>query len=156
MGIANLNQFLRKHCPEVFEDVHISEYAFKKIAIDTSLFLCKFKAICGDKWLTAFINLVSCLRKNEIHCVFIYDTGCVPEKEEERIERRLQQEKNKQRVAELDVLYDKYETTGEIDNVLLELHDKIKDKTPVVNKSFLRKVSPDSAKIDMDLVKNKI
>ena len=42
MGIANLNNFLRKNCIEVFEEIHISEYAYKKVAIDTSLFLCKF------------------------------------------------------------------------------------------------------------------
>ena len=71
MGIANLNTFLRKHCPDVFKEIHISEYAYKKLAIDTSLFLCKFKAICGDRWLTAFVNLVSCLRRNEIHCDFL-------------------------------------------------------------------------------------
>ena len=84
MGIKNLNVFLRKNCPKVFEEIHISEYAYKKVAIDTSLFLCKYKAIYGEKWLVAFINLVSILRKNEIHCVFIYDNGSPPEKEEEK------------------------------------------------------------------------
>ena len=59
MGIKNLNVFLRKNCPEVYEEIHISEYAYKKVAIDTSLFLCKYKAIYGEKWLVAFINLVS-------------------------------------------------------------------------------------------------
>ena len=92
MGIANLNKFLRNNCPQVFVDVHLSEYAFKKIAIDTSLFMCKFKAICGDRWLTAFVNLVSCLRRNEIHCVFIYDNGAVAEKDIERA-RRVEQGK---------------------------------------------------------------
>ena len=138
MGIANMNVFLRKHCPHVFEEIHLSEYAFKKIAIDTSLFLCKFKAIRGPEWLNAFVNLVSCLRKNELHCVFIYDSGCVPEKEEERAERRLQQEKNRQRVAELDKAYEKYENTGKIDNILIELYEKNKDKE-IPQKSFLKR-----------------
>ena len=75
MGIKNLNNLLRKKCPQVFVDIHLSEYAFKKLAIDVSLFMCKFKAICGDRWLTSFVNLVQCLRRNEIHCVFIYDNG---------------------------------------------------------------------------------
>jgi len=158
MGIANLNTFLRKHCPDVFKEIHISEYAYKKLAIDTSLFLCKFKAICGDRWLTAFVNLVSCLRRNEIHCVFIYDTGCVVEKEEERAERRRQQEKNKQRVAELDAAYEKYELTGEIESILTELYDKIKDKAqPSIQiKSFLRKKQTVKDGIDMSVVKDKI
>ena len=68
-----------------------------KVSIDTSLFLCKFKAIAGDRWLESFIRLVSCLRRNEIHCVFIYDTSAPPEKNDERAERRKQQEKLKAR-----------------------------------------------------------
>jgi hypothetical protein len=83
MGINNLNVFLRKNCPEVFKEIHISEYAYKKVAIDTSLFLCKFKAIAGDRWLESFIRLVSCLRRNEIHCEFIYDTSAPPENNDE-------------------------------------------------------------------------
>ena len=71
MGIHNLNKFLRTKCPQVFKDIHISEFAYKKVAIDITLFLCKFKAVCGEKWVSAFINLVSSLRRNEIHCVFI-------------------------------------------------------------------------------------
>ena len=127
MGINNLHPFLRKNCPDIYETIHLSEYAFKKVAIDTSLYLCKFKAICGDRWLSAFVNLVSCLRRNEIHCVFVYDTGCVPEKEGERTERRVQQQKNKDKVSELDDAYRVYELTGEIPNVLVDLHTKLVD-----------------------------
>ena len=45
MGIKNLNNLLRKKCPHVFVETHLSEYAFKKLAVDVSLFMCKFKAI---------------------------------------------------------------------------------------------------------------
>ena len=159
MGINNLHPFLRKNCPDIYETIHLSEYAFKKVAIDTSLYLCKFKAICGDRWLSAFVNLVSCLRRNEIHCVFIYDTGCVPEKEGERTERRVQQQKNKDKVSELDDAYRVYELTGEIPNILIELHTKLiskLDKDDVKPKSFLRKNDNNIDKINMKLVKDRI
>jgi hypothetical protein len=123
MGIANLNNFLRKHCPHVFKEIHLSEFAFKKLAIDTSLFLCKFKAIYQEKWLSAFVRLVSCLRRNEIHCVFIYDFGSPPEKAEEKAERRRQQEKIKEKVALLQDACEKYESTGTIEPVLQEFYD---------------------------------
>ena len=84
MGIHNLNKFLRTKCPHVFKDIHISEFAYKKVAIDITLFLCKFKAVCGEKWVSAFINLVSSLRRNEIHCVFIFDNGAPIEKTTEK------------------------------------------------------------------------
>ena len=34
MGIHNLNKLLRKHCPDIFETIHLSEYAYKKVAVD--------------------------------------------------------------------------------------------------------------------------
>ena len=85
MGIKSLNKFLRKNCINIFEEIHISEYAYKKVAIDISLYLYKFKRSCGDTWLSVFLNLICCLRKNEIHCVFIYDNGAPPEKDLEKI-----------------------------------------------------------------------
>ncbi len=59
-----------------------------KVSVDVSLFLYKYKAIFGDGWMRAFLNLVMALRRNEVHCVFIYDTGCCPEKLAERERRK--------------------------------------------------------------------
>lgn len=88
MGIKNLNKFLKKHAPQIFREVHLSEYKYKRVAIDVSLFVCKFKILYGDQWITSIINLISCLRKNDVHCVFIYDSGCPDEKLTERALRR--------------------------------------------------------------------
>ena len=127
MGIHNLNKFLRNNCPEVFEEIHISQYSFKKVAIDISLYLCKFKTICGDKWVSAFLNLVACLRRNEVHCIFIYDTGSPPEKEQEKKNRIAQRAKNAERIQKLEDLLKKFHLTGEMDSALVELyHKKIK------------------------------
>ena len=124
MGITNLNKFLRNNCPQIFEEIHISEYSFKKVAIDISLYLCKFKSSCGDRWLSAFISLIACLRKNEVHCVFIYDSGCVPEKEAERKERAAQRAKLEYRVYKLEESLEKFHLTEEIDPILIELYQK--------------------------------
>jgi flap endonuclease-1 len=155
MGINNLNVLLRKHCPEVYEEIHISEYAYKKVAIDISLFLCKYKAICGDNWVKAFINLVSSLRRNEIHCVFIYDSGSPPEKADEKAERVKQREKNEQRVYDLEISLEHYYNTGEIDSVLLEFYEKIKKDAKIPTKRLLSKKKVDDT-IDIDLIKTKI
>ena len=53
----------------------------------------KFKAIAGDRWLGAFLNLVTSLRRNQIHCVFIFDGIAPMEKEEERKRRRAEKKK---------------------------------------------------------------
>ena len=80
MGIKKLNKFLKQNFPEVFKKIHISHYAFQKIAIDISLYMYKYKSIAGSKWLSCFIQLICCLRRNHIHCVFIFDGKAPPAK----------------------------------------------------------------------------
>ena len=134
MGINNLHKFFKKNCNEIYEDIHLSEYAFKKVAIDISLYLCKFKTITGDKWMALFINLVACLRRNEIHCVFIYDGSAPPEKTKEKEERAKSREKMETRIYKLEDALNEYFLTGEIDNILIELWNKRKkSKTPPKN-----------------------
>ena len=152
MGIHNLNKFLRTKCPHVFKDIHISEFAYKKIAIDITLFLCKFKAVCGEKWVSAFINLVSSLRRNEIHCVFIFDNGAPIEKTAEKEERRKQQENIKKKVFDLENALEKFKNTNQIDNILIELHNKL---TPS-EKTQKRLLGNNTNSIDMNAVENKI
>jgi 5'-3' exonuclease len=125
MGIKGLSAFLRKKYPELFEVIHISEYHHKRIAIDTSLFMCQYKANYGDEgWLSAFIKLVSVLRDNEVHCVFIYDSGFPPEKEAEKKERMESRLKMEERVSKLEDAIEKYRNTGEIDELLFEFQNK--------------------------------
>lgn len=124
MGIKSLSKFLHETCPEIFETIHISEYHFRRVAIDTSLYLCNYKALHGDKWLGAFVKLVACLRENEIHCVFIYDSGFPPEKEAEQRERRERRLKLEQKVTRLEEAIDKYHSAGEIDNILFEFQEQ--------------------------------
>jgi len=151
MGIKDLSKFLQENYSEVFEHIHISEYHFRKVAIDTSLYLCHYKAAYNNPdnpndltWLGAFVKLVACLRENEIHCVFIYDSGAPPEKEQERKERSSSRNKLEERVCRLEEAIEKYDSSGEIDPVLIEFQNKRK----IVQKSMLR---PDS--VNMHAIK---
>lgn len=160
MGIHKLYDVIKKYAPECMEKIHLSNFAFKKVAIDVSLFMFKFKAVCGDRWLQAFLNLVTCLRRNEIHCVFIYDTNAPPEKELERAERRESKEKMEEALYNLEQAYQHYLETNEIQQVLIDLYKKEVDKMeksekfkPV--KSLLNKNKSESD-IDMKIVANKI
>ena len=123
MGIKSLNKLLRDVCPEIFKDIHISEFAFKKIAIDISLYLCKFKVVCGDKWLGAFINLIASLRSNEIHCVMIYDSGAPPEKMIERAERAERKAKLEQTVFQLEDDLNQYYLSNEVSKELMNCYN---------------------------------
>ena len=151
MGIKNLNKFLREKSPNVFEHIHLSEYAFKKVAIDISLYLFKFKAVCGNKWLSAFMNLICSLRRNEIHCVFIYDGQSPPEKEEEKAKRKLDKEKLQNQVYDLENALDTYNKTGVIDTILQDLYSKRKHSP--TQKRLLGNIKQT---IDMKWVEDKI
>ena len=102
MGIRNLHTFLRKTIPLVYEEVSLTKYAYKRIAIDLSIYLCKYKAFYKERWLDAFLGLVTCLRENEIHFIFILDSKSPPEKEEEKKNRILQRQKLKTRIDDLE------------------------------------------------------
>lgn len=126
MGIKSLSKFLKGSFPHLFEPIHISEYHFRRIAIDTSLYLCNYKALYGDKWLGAFIKLVSCLRENEIHCVFIYDTKAPAEKQAEREERSDARNKLNDRVSALENAIEQFHSTGVVDKILIDFQTKRK------------------------------
>lgn len=150
MGIKNLNKFLRDKCPEVFQETHISNFSFQKVAIDISLYMYKFKAIAGERWLSAFLNLITSLRRNHIHCVFIFDGKSPPEKEEERMRRRAERDKLEQKVNNLLEAIDEYHKTGEIHEILTQLWERRRKKPAK------RLLGSNSTSIDMDWVIDKV
>jgi 5'-3' exonuclease len=155
MGIKGLNQLLRNRCPTVFEKIHITEYAYQKIAVDTSLYMYKFKASVGDRWLLAFLKFVGCLRKHEIHCVFLYDSGCVKEKLGERAVRAAARAKIEEKVREYEDALVDFDTTGEVAGCLEELHAKAVKGTR--RPRFLGTTSSvPNVGVDMDLVRREV
>lgn len=124
MGIKNLHSFLRSKCPEIYKTVHLSEFSYRKIAIDISLYMFKYKTIFGDKWLDAFIKLIACLRKNEIHCVFIYDNGAPPEKMSEREERANKKQKLIDKIKNISDDIESFFQTGEPTELLMDIYSK--------------------------------
>lgn len=120
MGIKNLHEFLRKTVPSIYEEVSLSDFAFKTIAIDLSIYLCKYKSSYKDRWLDAFLNMMCVLRQNDIHFIFIFDSKSPPEKEKEKQFRILQREKLKKKVQDMRSSILKYEETGEMDDILIQ------------------------------------
>jgi flap endonuclease-1 len=124
MGIKNLHKFLRNNCPDVYHTIHLSQLAYQKVAIDISLYMFKYKTIFENQWLDAFIKLISCLRKNEIHCVFIYDTGAPPEKMNEREERAARRQKLIDKIQDIENDLDAYFQNGEVSEKIQKIYDR--------------------------------
>lgn len=154
MGIkSNFTSFLRKMCPSAFVPVHLSTFAYEKIAIDISLYMHKYKSICGERWPSAFINLIASLRRNEIHCVFIFDGKAPDEKSTEHEKRKNNKENNAKKILQLDQAFEQYKKTGVISSVIREMYAR---RRSPVHAKLLRKGSNSDNDIDMDWVEKKI
>ena len=143
MGIKNLFKFIKENTPSLLIETHLSAFAYKKVAVDTSIYMYKFKAICGDTWLTAFINLIISLRRNDIHAVFIFDNGAPVEKDDEKQKRKEAHLKLVENVNELKLMLESYKTTGNIDDKLKTYYNT------QVHKRLLKQKDDD---IDMELL----
>lgn len=106
---------------EIFKLTHISSFAYKKLAIDTTLFLYKFKAALGEKWLNGFLNLIKCLRRNQVHCVFIFDGVSPAEKKTEQEQRKEGKRKLEDTISCLEQDLLNYYTNGVISERLTKV-----------------------------------
>lgn len=132
MGINGLNKFLRDKYSGTYEIVDIQEYSYKKVAIDISLYLYKFKIVAGEyRWITAFINMIAFLRKNNIHCLFVYDNGCVDEKLQEQANRRKAKENTNEKIFKIKLDVEEFERNGIISEELKKFCKKNQLYKPV-------------------------
>jgi 5'-3' exonuclease len=139
MGIKDLSKFLRGKCPHIYKEAHLSEFQYKKGAVDISLFIFKYYAIFGEHgWISAFLNLIACLRRNDIHACFIYDTKAPEEKNEERQARRDKRDKLDERISELVMALEKAKQMLVFDPILVELMKKKKGNECAVSEKRKR------------------
>jgi 5'-3' exonuclease len=156
MGIKNLTQFLKKY--EVYETLNISLLKYKKVAIDTPMFLYKFKGVTeptSNDWLGCFVNLVAFLRKHDIHPTFIFEGKSPPEKSLVQAERREQRQKMSDRTHTIEKDLENYVGTGIISDFLFQVWEKLKHKN---NKSLLVKRTLTKSKtfIDVNAIREEI
>ena len=153
MGIkSNFLQFLKTKAPECFELIHLSEYAFKKVAIDVSLYMHKFKAVCGDNWLISFLNLVACLRKNEVHCVFVYDGQAPIEKKKEQDKRKNTKLLMIQQIKDIESAISEFTSTGIANDTLIQFNLKCQSTQP---KRLINQLAT-QAEINIKIIKEKL
>ena len=123
MGIkSNFLNFIRKQAgPETIGVGHMSDFRGKKIAIDSNLFLFKFKAGMGGDWLKGFINLIQLFRSHNVHPVFIFDGETPEEKKGEQQERRDAKKKLEDNLTKYELDLETYITDGTVSDNLSRL-----------------------------------
>jgi len=147
MGIKGLHTLLKKHVADVYQPTHLSMFAYQRVAIDISLYLYKYKAIAGARWIDSFLHLICALRRNNIHCIFVYDNVAPVEKKEEQQRRKDNRMRQAERITTLENEIKVYKTNG----ICGEQMNEICKKEGVV--SLLRK---DLVRVDIALVQRRL
>lgn len=125
MGIQNLYKFLEKRAPSASREIHLSHYAGKRVAVDISGLIYKYKILNQDKWLDSFAYLVLALRRNRIHPVFIFDGEAPAEKDLEKSKRSQQKNLLKDKIFTFRQSLDNYYSSGESNDFLREEMKKL-------------------------------
>ena len=146
MGIKELGTFLNNKCPNAIYDIKLSDKSCDKscdksnnkscdksnnkynnksntyIAVDTSLFMYKFKYSNGEKFIIKFIEMINRLKINKITPIFIFD-GAPPLEKIETIEKR--KKKKNEYKEQLSILNEQKNNSKNIDD-LYNINEQIK------------------------------
>lgn len=124
MGIRHLHKFLKKHSPDVYQEIGLSTYRNKIIAIDINLYLYYYKNKHKQRWLSAFFNMILTLRKYDMKLIFIYDTRAPVEKESKQLERKTKKRNIEAQIHDIRYARARFIESGDIDPILNEVMEK--------------------------------
>lgn len=156
MGIHNLNQILQKYAPNCYQTIHLSELSEKKIAVDISLYFYKYKSSSGERWIENFLGMIQCLRKWNIHPVFIYDGKAPQEKFIEQARRRQSRDKQEEKIQLLQDQIEDYEKNGVIGDLLGEICYVDYIKIPSLFRKEKKDEGDNKKKFNLQLAKDKV
>jgi flap endonuclease-1 len=122
MGIKFLNKYIRTYCANSIKKIHFGELQWKKIAVDVSIYLYKFKS---EKALMEQMYLmINLFRFYNIIPIFVFD-GKPPEEKRELINQR--KEMRKEAKINYELLKEQYDI-AETEDEKKELFDKMENE----------------------------
>jgi hypothetical protein len=131
MGIHLLNSFLKKKTRSICKEVHLKNFAGKKIVIDTSIYIYRYAS--QDALYENLLKLCSILKNYNIHALFVFDGKCDCNKYE-TLERR-----KKEKIQ----AYEKYKELLNSDANTKHKEAKLRElkrKSTIINKEILKNV----------------
>jgi flap endonuclease-1 len=108
MGIKGLKNIIKKHAPNAFQQITITDLYGKRIAIDTSILLYKFRYLYNDDYLIGFNNTINQFAKNNVNIVFVFD-GKPPDAKRETLQKRA--ETRNKAIKKIDDLITNFQQT---------------------------------------------
>lgn len=160
MGIKKgFLSYIKKRYPTVFQNVHISKFEGKKMAIDIFSFFYRYIHALGkddNRWIASMLKHFYTFKKYNITVIPIFDGKPPTEKNEERNQRRERKEQSEEKISQLSEDLDEYEDSGKISELLEHVNNQIMTKkiNKILMKSKLFKQK--STKIDVVEIRNHI
>lgn len=153
MGIKNFFKFIKTKFPNLINKIHMSNFDGKKISVDITTFIYKYKIVNGDKWINSFIVLLQTFKKYNIHANICFDGKAPLLKKEEQQFRHEQKDKFRDKLAKIKKDLEEYYDTKKISELLKEIYDKY---SSVKVRSFLKGTSQDTETFDVKIIEDRI
>lgn len=150
MGVKSLHKFLKQKTINLFKEVSFSDYSGKCIAIDTNLYLYRFKKQHGSNWIKLFYRMMSEFIHYKIRCVCIYDSKAPEEKYTIQRERDNKRRMAKHKAERLNDKLNNYQNNSIVDDELIAIMKKH------INKSFLLNQEEMDTFIDTRIIQDEI
>lgn len=125
MGIKGLKKFLREQFPQVCLSISFSHLYGKKIAVDISSYIYKYKTKMGEQWLKSFFQFLCLFKKHHVHGIFLFDGIPPKEKDRERQRRKQQREMIDEKTFRLALDLETYKETLQVSDLLWETYTYI-------------------------------
>ena len=149
MGIKNFHCLFRKKLQDEYHEYKLSELEGMTLAIDTSIFICKFHSSLGNRWLSGFYSMIKTFSNLNVKMIFVFDGKNPPiEKTRERETRVINRKKNKTRISSIIDEWFEVENNIDINTDIIEKMEEIKEKPFLYE--YLRKM-----KVDEDYIEKK-
>ena len=117
MGIKYLNKYIRTNCASSINKIHFSELQWKKIVVDVSIYLYKYKS--EGSLMEQMYSMINLFRYYNIIPVFVFD-GKPPDEKRNLLNQRKETKKEAQ--VNYDLLKEQYEiSTDEVERSELSL-----------------------------------
>ena len=129
MGVKYLNRLIKTMCKSSLTKIKLIELSNKKIAIDTSIYMYKYKQQ-GDL-IEGIFNMITVLQKYNIEPIFIFDGKPPIEKQDKLLERGKNKEIAKTQFNKLSSEFNNlltYDKDNDKDNYKNNYKDNYKDK----------------------------
>jgi len=139
MGIKGIKALIKKHAPDAITDINLRELSGKRVCIDSSILLYKYRFTYPDEnfHIIGFLNKVIELLNYNINVIFVFD-GKPPEAKRETLNKR--RETNTKLKENLVQLKDQLKTMNVVDDAFIDSDNESETEEVKKYRSITKKI----------------